>query len=78
MNALHPAFAEILGAAQQAPAALRRAAYVSALIKHDWEYDWSDDGRVFREGVAQRAALRAKWWPHERRNHGTPIRGIQP
>lgn len=35
----------------------RRATYVSRLLKHDWSYDWSDDGSVRRAGRHDRAWL---------------------
>lgn len=33
--------------------------YYDMLVKHDWYFDWSDDGRVWRAGVKARDELKA-------------------
>lgn len=38
----------------------RRNRYVFALMAHDWQYEYSDDGRVYRQGREERAALVAE------------------
>ena len=37
--------------------AQRRAAYVAALLRHDWSHEYSDDQTVWARGRAERAAL---------------------
>lgn len=34
--------------------------YVAKLKAHDWTYEMSDDGRAYRNGQAERAALDAQ------------------
>ena len=56
------AFAPILSAIQDAPRIAREAqmaAYVTLLKQHDWSYSYSDDGRVYRQGRAERDTLTA-------------------
>ena len=92
---LHPLSAGLLapfaGAAMQpqpvgtlatGEAAIKRAAYVSALVKMDWSYEFSDDGRVWAAGRDALAALRAMqaeidptgelWLRHAPKGHGIP------
>lgn len=38
----------------------RRAAYVSALLKFDWTFEFSDDHRVWRAGRDELKRLRAE------------------
>lgn len=73
---MHPVFAPILSAIQEAPSVVLQAqmdTYVRLLREHDWSYAWSDDGRTVRKGSAERAGLIAlqrdidpKWevWNH--------------
>lgn len=54
------AFAPTLSAIQDAPRIAREAqmaAYVTLLKQHDWSYSYSDDGRAYRQGRAEREAL---------------------
>ena len=37
---------------------IRRAEYVSALLKHDWQFDYSDDHRVWTAGRDETKRLR--------------------
>lgn len=55
-------FGPILSSIQSAPDTLRMAAYVSALKRMDWQFEFSDDGRVYREGRNSLEVLR-----HEQR-----------
>lgn len=57
-QAIHPLFAGILAGIQQQPAILERCSYETALRKHDWSHEFSDDGNVYRRGRAELAALR--------------------
>lgn len=59
-------FGPILASIQAQPAQLRLAAYVAALRRHDWSFEYSDDMRAIRAGrdslkhlVAERAAIDA-------------------
>lgn len=62
MNAqqLHPVFAGLLQTFAGQPAQLRRAAYVSALRRHDWGHEYSDDINAWRRGREELAQLRAE------------------
>lgn len=55
---VHPTIMAAMAPHIDASAELRRARYVSALIRHDWHHEFSDDGRVVREGRAALAELR--------------------
>lgn len=55
-NALLAGAAAANVATAQAVQSAERAAYVEALKRHDWEYEHSDDGRVWEAG---RDSLRA-------------------
>lgn len=68
---VHPIFQQMLntfagaatspqpvGALATGDAAIRRAAYVSALVKHDWSAGFSDDGRKHAEERIAYAKLR--------------------
>ncbi len=58
-QALHPVFAGILGGIQAQPEQIKRAGYIAALRCHDWAFEFSDDGTVYRAGLASLKALRA-------------------
>jgi hypothetical protein len=61
---LHPIFASILamhGMPQDADALpIRRAAYVSDLTRMDWQFEHSEDQRVWRAGRDELTRLRAE------------------
>lgn len=38
---------------------MTRDEYIWALSVHDWDYDYSDDQRAWRRGLAERQALNA-------------------
>lgn len=57
-SAAHPAFAGTLAAVEQAPVQLRRAEYVSRLIRMDWEYESADMHAAVVRGRAELAALK--------------------
>lgn len=52
---VRPIFSGILAGQ---PDQLRRAQYASRLIRMDWEFDRSDDGRAYRAGRDELQALR--------------------
>lgn len=54
----YPAMAaEALAMVKDADLAVRRAMYVSALITHDWQFQFSDDHSTYVRGAAERQAL---------------------
>lgn len=55
---LHPTFAAILGSVEAQTQQLKRAAFVARLARMDWSFEFCDDARVYRKGVADLAALR--------------------
>lgn len=55
---VHQIFAGILSGIEQQPEQLRRAQYVSRLVRMDWEFERSDDGRAHRAGRDELQALR--------------------
>ena len=57
-NALHPTFAAILGNIEGQAQQLKRTEFVTGMARMDWEFEYGDDRRVYREGVATLAALR--------------------
>jgi hypothetical protein len=52
-NNLHPVFAGIFANFADQPMQLRRAAYVSALRRHDWTHEHSESLQRVREGREQ-------------------------
>lgn len=58
-QALHPVFAGILADITAQPEQIKRAGYIAALRCHDWSFEFSDDGMVYRAGLASLKALRA-------------------
>ena len=65
-----------VGALATGDAAIKRAAYVSALVKMDWSYEFSDDGR---DALAALRAMQAEvdptgelWLRHAPKGHGIP------
>lgn len=58
MNNLHPVFAGILSTMSQIPAQISRAEYISRLARMDWDFEWSDDGSVYRRGREELQSLR--------------------
>ncbi len=57
-TAAEKALADYLRAVLIAPDILRKAQYITALRKHDWSHEFSDDARKVREGQAVLAQLR--------------------
>lgn len=55
---VHPIFAAVLQQAAELPVQVRRADYISRLIKMDWEYEHSDDASVRRRWREELIALR--------------------
>lgn len=55
---LHPTFAAILGTVEAQTQQLKRAAFVARLVRMDWSFEFCDDARTYRKGVAELAALR--------------------
>ena len=55
---LPPTFAAILGTVEAQTQQLKRAAFVARLVRMDWSFEFCDDARVYRKGVADLAALR--------------------
>lgn len=55
---LHPTFAAILGSLEGQTQQLKRAAFVTRLARMDWSFEFCDDARIYRKGVAELAALR--------------------
>jgi hypothetical protein len=55
---VHSVFAEVLTRIQAQPQTLRIAAYKSALQRFDWNYEWSDDGRVYQRAKERFAELK--------------------
>lgn len=62
----HTAFAPILASIADQSLMLRRAAYKTALMAHDWTSEWSDDDRFVTAGreslkflVSERAEIDA-------------------
>lgn len=54
----YPAMAaEALAMVRDSGLVLRRAQYVSALLTHDWEHQFSDDNRVVQRGAAEHREL---------------------
>lgn len=64
MGQLHPVFAQILGSLQAIPAQVAAAQrptlaqYEAALRRMDWQFEFSDDGEVYRRGRAELQCLR--------------------
>jgi hypothetical protein len=58
-QALHPVFAGILADIQAQPEQIKRAGYIAALRCHDWTFEYSDDGTVYRAGLASLRRLQA-------------------
>lgn len=53
----------LAGSAESAAAAemqIRRAAYVAALIRMDWQFDYADDHNVWKKGNTELKRLRAE------------------
>ena len=48
---LHPIFADLAQAMASAPRDAARIEYESGLKTMDWQYEWSDDGNVYRLGL---------------------------
>ena len=57
-GALHPLFAEIIGAAAAQPMVLARAEYLTALRTLDWQHELSDDGGAYSRGRRQLLRIR--------------------
>lgn len=53
-----PSLADLLGNLEGQAQQLKRAAFVTRLARMDWSFEYTDDGRVYRKGVAELAALR--------------------
>lgn len=58
MSSVHPLIAGILDQSAQLPAQVRRAEYVSRLIRMDWQFEFADDARPYRAGRDELMALR--------------------
>jgi hypothetical protein len=57
---LHPMFQKIVNGAVRDPSMLaqtERDTYAAKLRQHDWHFEYSDDGRVYRRGRAEREEL---------------------
>jgi hypothetical protein len=57
---LHPIFEAIVTSFADAPAIVRKAAYITALQQHDWTFEFSDDRRVVLRGREQLKHLQAE------------------
>jgi hypothetical protein len=55
---VHPVFAGILQGFTEIPLQVKRADYVSRLLKFDWRFEWCDDGARYRAARAELEALR--------------------
>lgn len=60
---LHPVFAGILAGITAQPEQIKRAEYITALRKHDWQSEFADDMsavRAGRESLKRLVELRAE------------------
>lgn len=56
---LHPTFSDIFKNFGVMPESIEMQSYRSLLKRHDWSFEYSDDGMVYRNGKKQRETLSA-------------------
>ncbi len=60
ISPLPPIFVELMASQPAGAEVLRRTAYIAALVRMDWFFEWSDDRPAYQAGRARLAELKAE------------------